>query len=200
MDTNFVVYGHTTQDTGELFYIGEGRPSRAYSKHNRNRFWRHKVARHGFNVEVLHAGLSKQEAESTEARLIAEALERGDNLVNLCEGTIFGTHWLVGKPKELHPMWGKRFNAPWISESNRRRTGTKLKPRPDLAERNKKGNFRRCFKKVRCVETNVVFHSLTAAAEAVGVGISKISRAIQTGWRAGGFHWKFELTPSEEEA
>ena len=191
MDTNFVVYFHFVDGESEPFYIGEGRIKRAYSKAHRNRHWHFKVNKHnGYTVKIAHTGLTKVEAEQLEKKLIAEYRAKGVTLTNICSGTMFDTHWLIGAPKEMHPMYGKTFSAPWISESNRRRTGTKMKPRPDLALRNKTQEFKRYTRPVRCVETGEIFPSLKAAADAVGSDTSKISRSISQGGRARGYHWE----------
>src|SRR5688572_10502558 len=108
-DSNFVVYAHYTLDTNELFYIGEDRLNRAYSKHSRNKYWKHKVQKHsGFTVKVIYSSLSKTRAEILEERLIRKLKHRGIPLVNFCLGPMFKNHWLAGAPKEIHPMYGKK--------------------------------------------------------------------------------------------
>ena len=108
-DINFVVYEHYTSDTNELFYIGEGRPDRPYSHRHRNRYWKFKVNKHGgFTVKIVAENITKVCAEKLEKELIKEYKDKGIELTNLCDGTIFGTHWLIGKPKEIHPMYGKK--------------------------------------------------------------------------------------------
>jgi hypothetical protein len=136
-DTNFIVYLHLTADTSEVFYVGEGRPSRAKDKRHRNRWWKFKVEKHGFVPHIIYKNLTKAEAEQLEIEIIDELRAAGKKLVNISYGPLYKGK-IIGLPKETHPMYGKRFKAPWISESNRRRTGTKMKPRPDLAERNRK--------------------------------------------------------------
>lgn len=51
-------------------------------------------------------------------------------------------------------------------------------------------------KKVRCIETGVVYPSLHAAARGVGTSASQISSVIRgttRAKRAGGFHWEFAV-------
>jgi hypothetical protein len=193
-DKNFVVYAHYIIETEEIFYIGEGRPKRAKDKFNRNKHWNNKVAKHGgFGVKIISKNLTKREAEELEIKLIEEYRNNGSKLVNVCNGPMIENHWLLGKPKEMHPMFGKTFKAPWISESNIRRTGRKLKPRPDLVERNKSNKGKSIDslkKKVICAETNIIYESLSAAAEEINGSVSKISRACINGGRHKGFHWK----------
>ena len=199
MDTNFVVYFHYVDGESEPFYIGEGRISRAYSKANRNRHWHFKVNKHnGYTVKIAHTGLTKAEAEAFEKSLISEYRSKGVALANICSSTMFASHWLVGLPKEMHPMYGKKRVIPEVAESNRRRAGTKMKPRPDLALRNKTQKFNRYTRPVRCIETGEVFPSVKAAADHVKIDDSKINRAIKLGHRSRGYHWEY-VNPSRHQ-
>lgn len=198
MDTGFVVYQHFVEGDSLPFYVGEGRLKRAHSRANRNRYWRFKVEKHGgFRVEIVAQGLTKSEAEAEERRLIQKYRDEGVLLTNCAAGPLFDGHWLIGRPKSDHPMYGKRFSAPWIAESNRRRAGQKLRPRPDLVTRNKAGGIPHFKRPVRCVETGKVYESVVAAANAVGVHDSKVHRALKEGGRSGGYHWQY-LAPRGE--
>lgn len=192
MDSNFVVYMHFVEGESDPFYIGEGREKRSKSRFSRNRYWNFVVAKHGgFRVEIVASGLTKADAEQMERKLIAAHREREVRLTNICDGTMFDSHWLAGKPKESHPSFGLRFEAPWIAESNARRAGRKMQPRPDLVERNKLGKAAHFTRAVRCIETGETFASLTKAGAHVGSDSSKIHRAVNTGCRARGFHWEY---------
>jgi hypothetical protein len=195
MDRGFVVYAHFVDGEPDPFYIGEGRPKRARDRSNRNRYWRFKVEKHGgFRHEIVASGMSKSEAESMERALIREHRARGTRLTNICAGPMFDRGGRAGRPKHEHPMFGRRFSAPWIAESNRRRSGLKLKPRPDLAERNRAGGLRHYTRAVVCVETGVEFPSIVLASEFAGVHDSKIHRALKEGGRSGGYRWRYVNT------
>ena len=45
--------------------------------------------------------------------------------------------------------------------------------------------------RVRCVETDTVYPTLTAASEAVSVNVSNIVRACKAGKTSGGYHWEY---------
>lgn len=45
-------------------------------------------------------------------------------------------------------------------------------------------------KKVRCVETGIVYPSITKAAQSVGVTRCVVAEAIKKFYRAGGYHWE----------
>lgn len=195
IDTDFVIYAHFTADADELFYVGEGRPDRATSKFNRSRWWNFKAQKHGFYAEILISGLSKEEAEEQETELIRLLKELGTNLINICIGPAFKDPWILRVPKEEHPMFGKRFKAPWISESNRRRVGEKRNVNPEdtkrLIERNKNGTFKRFMKPIKCIETGEIFPSIKAAGEKYGIRINHIARDMRAGGKTGGFHWEY---------
>lgn len=196
LDKNFVIYAHFTLDTNELFYIGEGRPNRARSKHNRSRYWNFKVAKHGFYSEVLINNLSKNESEDGETKLIIMIKAHGTNLVNICNGPMHRSHWLTCVPKEMHPMFGRRGRkCPEVAEANRKRRGEahkmSEKTRAELIERNKNGKFNRAKTAVKCIETGEVFESVKAALAKCNKKRGHIDRAIKTGMRACGFHWQY---------
>ena len=169
MRNDFVVYAHYTLDTNELFYIGEGTLKRSKSTNHRNRFWKFKVSKHGFKVRILYSNLTKQQAENIETRLIRNLKKRNSKIVNMCIGPMHKNHWILNISKEMHPMFGKKLPnvSKRIIEWNKQHSGVNspvygLK-RPDLIERNKKGNFKRYTVRIKCVETQQIFNSIKEA-------------------------------------
>lgn len=157
-DRRFCVYAHYVDGDTDPFYIGEGTLKRSRGRDNRNRHWNFKVSKHGgFSVRIIKDCLTKPEAEQLERETIALMRKEGVQIVNVCDGPMYDKSWLVGQPKEMHPMFGARFDAPWIVESNKRRAGVPLKTRPDLAERNKLAAYKHYTRRVRCVETGLLF-------------------------------------------
>lgn len=56
---------------------------------------------------------------------------------------------------------------------------------------NKRSAEKHC-KRVRCIETNIIYESLRSAADQTGVDISSISRCCNGKRKTcGGFHWEF---------
>jgi len=192
MDTRFCVYAHFVEGGDQPFYIGEGTLKRSRSRDNRNRHWNFKVKKHGaFIVKIIKDGLTKKQAEDLERKTIAEMRSLGVGLTNVCDGPMYDKSWLIGQPKEAHPMFGARFNAPWIEESNKRRAGKKQKPRPDLSERNKLASYKHYTRSVRCIETGEVFESGRAAEIHIGASKGKVNRSIKYGYSTKGFHFEY---------
>jgi hypothetical protein len=85
---NKVVYLHRKATDNTVFYVGIGNPDRPKSK-ERSIVWHRTVNKHGYTIEVIRRGLSKEEACSIEIDLI-ELIGRRDlgkgTLVNLTDG------------------------------------------------------------------------------------------------------------------
>lgn len=75
--TDFYVYLHRSNKTGDIFYVGKGRGARAKDKANRGSAWKVASAE-GFTVEYHTISLSETDALSLERKLI----ETLPNLVN----------------------------------------------------------------------------------------------------------------------
>ena len=85
-----IVYQHRRLDTNEIFYIGIGKTEkRAYSIQGRNIHWKRIVEKHGYSIEIIHTGLSYDDAFTLE-KLYIEKYGRRDLgfgcLVNMTDG------------------------------------------------------------------------------------------------------------------
>ena len=70
MKTN-VVYLHVKKGTNDVFYVGIGtNKRRAYSLKSRSVFWHNVVNRYGYDVVIVNAGLSRDDACYIEKELI----------------------------------------------------------------------------------------------------------------------------------
>ena len=91
MKNNKVVYIHRKKTDSTIFYVGIGKPSRAYSKSptSRSVVWSRTVKKHGYYVEVILEDLEWEEACEIEIYLIEKFgrrdLKKGA-LVNLTDG------------------------------------------------------------------------------------------------------------------
>jgi len=89
MRKNYCVYIHRKPGGGDVFYVGIGSPKRPYDFKRRNKFWKYVVNKHGYEIEVLHRGLSWESARDIEIQLIEEHGRRDlgkGTLVNLTDG------------------------------------------------------------------------------------------------------------------
>lgn len=81
----FYIYIHRKLD-GEVFYVGKGMRYRAWSKANRNNYWKNIVQKHGYSVEILHNNLEENAAFDLEIKIIKDLKDCGCKLANLSVG------------------------------------------------------------------------------------------------------------------
>jgi hypothetical protein len=68
-----IVYRHRRNDTNEIFYVGMGKENkRAFSKRDRNIYWKRVVDKVGYSVEIISTDLSLEDACDIECLLISE--------------------------------------------------------------------------------------------------------------------------------
>ncbi len=68
-----IVYQHIRRDNCRVFYIGKGcNIARSKSKQHRNTHWHNIVNKYGYDIEILHTGLTNTEAETIEKDLISK--------------------------------------------------------------------------------------------------------------------------------
>ena len=84
-NTKYCVYIHIRNDTGLPFYVGEGTCKRPYSK-QRNEYWSRVAKKHGYTVQIIQEGLTKEEALEHEWELKELLVEDGIKLTNLRVG------------------------------------------------------------------------------------------------------------------
>lgn len=189
----YYTYAHFTKDTNKLFYIGKGTFSkqgdfkRAHAKTGRNSYWQNKVKKHGgFTVEILARWETEQEAFCHEEFLISVFK---DKLVNLT----FGGEGNYGR-KQSQEEKDKRA----ASIRGQKRTEQTLQNMSEAQKKNKVALEKLAQareaqkKKILCVETGVVYNSLTDASKQTGVVFQNISKACKKQRpRAGGYRWEF---------
>jgi len=84
--SNFYIYVHTKTTDNSIFYVGRGTGRRCTSVKNRNAYWSHIVAKHGFFAEIIEQNLSSDEANEKEKFWIKNFRESGSKLCNLTDG------------------------------------------------------------------------------------------------------------------
>lgn len=102
-----IVYRHRRLDTFEVFQIGIGKTEkRAYSKKNRNKWWKNIILKTEYSVEIIIEDVSWKEAQEVEVLLISEYGRRDlglGNLVNLTNGGE-GTQGIIVSDKTKQNM------------------------------------------------------------------------------------------------
>lgn len=86
MENVYYIYIHRTKYSKEIFYVGKGKNSRAYSKRNRNVLWQNIANKYGYVVEIIKEKLNENEAFDMEKSLISIYNPRA-NLTKGGEGT-----------------------------------------------------------------------------------------------------------------
>lgn len=164
--------------------------------------------------EILQTGLTKEQAEKEEVRLIAlydsTNQDRGYNCTN--GGEEIGKHTEQTKRRMseirhrqyasgelIHPMLGKHFSeqskakmraahkGKTLTEEHKRKIGQSCKGL--LA-----GDKNPMAKSVQCVETGEIFTTVTEAARSVGISRQAICRQIKgLSKSAGGYKWRYAI-------
>ena len=209
----FCVYAHSID--GIVFYVGRGRLARAFATSRRNKQWRVKVIS-GYDVEIIEWHDTTEAAELSERKLIADLRPECNVIYFDAEAGIFRnpearrTAFAVGLAARgrAHNLGRKLSPERCLAMSNRL-TGKKLSADAYKRQAERMKELRaagRLFgtkaKPVRCVETGVVYPSMTAAARAVDVWQDGIAKATyRTDLTAGGFHWEFvvDMAANSEE-
>lgn len=81
-----VVYLHTRNDDGAVFYVGMGSFVRANSKWGRNKWWEKIAKKAGFSVQIYADGLTSKQAKELEIELIQSYKDQKKQLCNLTNG------------------------------------------------------------------------------------------------------------------
>ena len=129
-----LVYIHKRKDIDDpflsVFYVGIGiKKNRAYSEHNRNKYWKNIVHKHGYYVEITHNDIIRQDAICIEKYLISfygrKDLFKG-NLVNMTDGGegALGTKGISRFGKD-NPMYGKKHTEETKKLFTEQRSGSK---------------------------------------------------------------------------
>lgn len=190
---SYYTYAHYTPNSSELFYIGKGTFSkqgcfkRAYAKTGRNKYWQNKVKKHGgFDIKILSVWETEQEAFLHEEFLISVFKKQLVNLTAGGEGCSGRNQNDEEKKKRALSNTGKKRSQ----QTLKRMSEAQKKNKAALSSLTKAREKQK--KKVRCVETGIVYSSVLEAGKQSGVLFQNISKTCK-GQRthAGGFQWEF---------
>jgi group I intron endonuclease len=174
----YFVYCHTNKINGKK-YIGitSRKPEKRWNNGNGYKtnvyFYRSikKYGWHNFQHEILYTDLSKEEASAKEIELIAE--------YNTCDAK-YGYNQSAG---------GNTLTQNAIKKLSERMSGDK---NPWYNKPKHQNNLNATRKAVLCVETGIVYESISQASRMTQINLGHIASTCK-GIRksAGGFHWKY---------
>ena len=189
----YYTYAHYTEDTNELFYIGKGTQGkdnsfkRAFCSWRRNYLWDSVIKKHGgFTCEILATWETEKEAFDHEVLLISLFDKKLVNLTTGGEGVSGRVHSEEEKAKRAASLRGLK------------RTPLALQRMSAAQKKNKVAcaTLAACReiqkKQILCVDTGVIFNSLSEASEKMKVCFQNISKVCKKQRpRAGGYRWEF---------
>ena len=201
-------YAHYTKDTNKVFYIGLGtRIDRLNRQDSRNQHWHNIVNKHGFYAKVLSNWDTIEEAQSHEKLLISCFKDMGYQLANKTSGGegLFNPSDDVRK-KLSDCQKGVAKSAEHRKKIAQTLTGKKL---PDVVrEKIRQGNLGKVMseearlkisknspysKKIKCIETGIIYDSARDACKALGIRL-QASNHLHAGAKVNkkryGYHWE----------
>lgn len=207
MDTSlYTVYSHTNKTNGKQYFgITCQKPERRWGYNGNNyeecpHFWRaiQKYGWNNFEHNILYTNLTHQEACDMEISLISEhqttnpdfgynVSKGGDGL----DADYVREKW---KDEEFKTYASHCMKQAWLDPEKRERRSEAAQLRWTNDEFRNKVTDRIteiCGKSVTCVETGEIYATRKEASEAHNVCGANISRAIKTGYKCGGYHWKY---------
>lgn len=128
MNRDKVLYFHINPIKNHIFYVGIGNKYRPKVKKGRNKMWQNIVNKYGYIIEVVHTGLTKQEAEEKEIYYI-KLFGRRDlglgNLVNLNDGGNTNSGW-IATPESISKRVSKTTGQKRTNECRERMSESQL--------------------------------------------------------------------------
>ena len=138
-DLGMVVYKHRKASDGSVFYIGIGDSKRPSCRRDRNNHWNNIVKKHGFEYEIVFAGLTKDQAVNAEKWLIGlygRIDLKSGCLVNMTDGGDGVKSWIPDeswREKQSKAKKGKPRPEEVKIKISKTKTGVK---RPDISGSN----------------------------------------------------------------
>jgi len=111
------VYLHIRESDGLVFYVGQGVKYRAWSSGDRSSHWFNTVGKHGYYVEIVDHGITKDEADILEIFLIWTLSKAGYPIVNKtvggegAHGRIMTEKNLIAISKPVYSSMGEYFKS-----------------------------------------------------------------------------------------
>lgn len=210
MSKDYCVYVHTNKINGKK-YVGQTcqAPERRWGKNGSGytecpHFW-NAIQKYGwdsFEHEIVKDGMSHEEACAFEIDLIAKLNTNNPDFgYNVSKGgdgidpEVTKTLWQREGFKEFA---SGRMKEAWqdpVKRKNRSEQATKRWQNEDFRRKVTKSIENTCRSAVQCIETGKVYETIRDAERELGVNHANICRSIRTGYRCGGYHWKYYDDP-----
>ena len=182
---NYYVYIHRRKDTNEVFYVGISRMKkyvRVKIKAGRNTLWMRIAEKYGYYGEVIHTGLSKEEAIKIEMSLIKSYgrinLKTGC-LANLTDGGDGSLECLRNeetKSKIRQYRKGKTHSVETKKKMSESKKG--IKKTTQWKKSISKSMIGKNSKKVIDKNTGIIFNSVTEAAKTINISRAYLSQQL----------------------
>jgi hypothetical protein len=156
---NVYVYRHRRLDNNQVFYVGISKIinyKRAYSKNNRNIYWKRIVDKTNYNVEILAENLSWKEACELEQLLIQQYGRKDNNTGILCNMT-------DGGDGINNKIWTKESRKKSSISSTGKKMSKEAKEKMSKFWRNSKNSNRSHI--ILDTQTGVFYNSLKEASQ-----------------------------------
>ena len=172
--------------------------------------------------EILYTNLTKEEAEQKEIELIAKHksnnskygynIENGGHVNCVSESTKLkiskATKEAMQRPEvkkrmsiaqhnRISPLKGRKLSDEHKEKLKLSHIGKNTGKRTEKQKQNMRKNNKR-KKKVLCIETNIIYESISEAGRRTNIDYRNIHRSCNNNKIAGGYHWQYYKKEGEE--
>jgi hypothetical protein len=222
----YYVYVHKKSTTGEVFYVGKGKGTRAFHFHGRSAKWNAFHAKYGTVVEQLAFFDNEAEAFEYEKFTIAMLRRAGFNLTNHTDGGegTSGLRFTPAQKSNLSDIQRQTWLRPGYRDKHREAM-LKVVTMPEYRTKQSaisaarwgdpeyrarasatalRGGDKPNARAVVCIETSTVFETITAATDWLHlIGIDPVSKTSivacckERMHSCYGFHWHYAENPPD---
>ena len=153
---------------------------------------------HRFEHLILFTHMTQQEAFALEKHQISELktnnTDFGYNISNGGDGLSSEEAKQLWMQNDFRNNAVEKMREAWKDPIKRKRRSEAMRERwqnQDFKDKFVKSISQVCGSGVECIETHERFNIMKDACEKYGINHSNLCRAIRTGYKCGGFHWKY---------
>lgn len=181
---SYITYAHY-KPNGDIFYIGKGTTSRAYSKQGRNIVWKRTVEKYkSFDVKILCEWPTEDEAFQHEILLIDCFRDMGVQLANIAKGGMGSAGFRHTENHKKNLSSRMKLNNPMFDDEIRKKQLTSLKNamnRPEIKKKQSQNrigmkfseshikSLQNCHPMRPCVINGIEYKSLMEASRILNI-------------------------------